>query len=72
MDFLIKNVIMTTSTGGRARLLGSVSQYIKDTNFVNLVQNIDINHPKKFNYSLFAAFDAVEGIKPQVTQWLSS
>jgi hypothetical protein len=72
MDFLIKNVMTTTSAGGRARLQGSVSQYIRDANFVNLVQNIDINQPKKFNYSLFAAFNAVEGMKLQVTQWLSS
>lgn len=72
MDFLIKNVMTTTSAGGRARLQGSVRQYVKDTNFINLVQNIDINQPKKFNYSLFAAFNAVEGLQLQVTEWLKS
>ncbi len=72
MDFLLKNVIIGTSAAGRARLQGSVRQYVSDCNFINLVQNIDINNPKKFNYTLFAAFNDVPGLRQQVTSWLSS
>ncbi len=56
----------------RAQLIGSASRFITDNNFVNLLQNIDINAPKKFNYGLFAAFTSVPGLRQQVTTWLTA
>jgi hypothetical protein len=72
MDSLVRNAMLSTTGAGRAQLIGSASSYITDNNFVNLLQNIDINAPKKFNYGLFAAFTAVPGLAAQVRAWLAA
>jgi len=72
MDHTIRNAMTSGSSSSRAQRIGSSSQYITDTNFLNLLQNIDINNPKKFNYGLFAAFNSVPGLKDQVQKWLQN
>ena len=63
--------MMVASTPAmRARKIGSVTQFIKNDNFCNLVQNIDINAPKRFNYSLFAAFNADQDLRMQFNDWV--
>jgi hypothetical protein len=72
----MENVIRTTMTGGsgsdRARRIGSANRFITDTNFTNLLQNIDINAPKKFNYAMFSAFNGVPGLAEQVREWIKN
>ncbi len=68
----MRNAMIGASGAGRAQLIGSASRYITDNNFVNLLQNIDINTPKKYNYQLFSAFNAVPGLAAQVRAWLAA
>jgi hypothetical protein len=72
MEGLVRHTMLGASASARAQLIGSASRYITDNNFCNLLQNIDINNPKKFNYSIFAAFTAVPGLAAQVTNWVRS
>jgi hypothetical protein len=71
MESLVRNAMVGASGSMRAQLIGSASRYITDNNFVNLLQNIDINNPKKYNYGIFRAFDAVPGLAAQVRSWLA-
>jgi hypothetical protein len=70
MDSTIRSAILGASAPTRAAMIGSASKFITDTNLTNLLQNIDINNPKKFNYSLFAAFNSVPGLRQQVDNWI--
>jgi hypothetical protein len=72
MESLVRQAMVGSSGAARAQLIGAASRYITDNNFVNLLQNIDINNPKKFNYGLFRAFDAVPGLAAQVRSWLAA
>jgi hypothetical protein len=69
MDSLVRSTILNASAPIRANLINSAARYITDNNFTNLLQNIDINNPKKFNYTMFAAFNGVPGLKEQVVKW---
>ena len=71
MESLVRNAMIGASGAARAQLIGSATRYITDNNFVNLLQNIDINNPKKFNYGVFRAFDPVPGLLAQVRNWLA-
>ena len=63
--------MMTASTPAqRAALIASAPYYITNLHFCNLLQNIDINAPKKFNYQLFRAFDTVPELREQYNAWL--
>ena len=72
MDSTVRNAMLSASAPRRAQLIASASRHITDNNFVNLLQNIDINAPKKFNYAMFAAFTSVPGLREQVTAWLAA
>jgi hypothetical protein len=57
-----------------ARLLGSASNYISDTNLVNTLNQYDLNH-KRNDAQLIQqlhAFAGVPGLKEQVARWLAS
>ncbi len=63
--------LMTASTPAvRARKIASVRTYVTNDAFCNLVQNIDINAPKKFNYNIFLAFDPIPELREQITSWV--
>ena len=70
MDSTVRSAMLNCDAATRARRIGSAHQFITDNNFCNLLQNIDINAPKKFNYGLFAAFTSVPGLAAQVSAWL--
>lgn len=70
MDSTVRSAMLNCDAATRARRIGAANRFITDSNFCNLLQNIDINAPKKFNYGLFAAFTAVPGLAQQVQQWL--
>lgn len=72
MDNTIRNTMLKCSAPDRARLIGSSHRFITDNNFNNLLQNIDINAPKKFNYGMFAAFNGVPGLAEQVQNWIKN
>lgn len=62
---------MTASTPAqRAGLIASCHRYITNQAFCNLLQNIDINAPKKFNYNFFLAFDPVPGLREEINNWI--
>ena len=71
-DVIIRSALTSCNAATRARLIATAPQYITDTNLTNLMQNIDINAPKKFNYGLFAAFTGVPGILDQLNVWMLS
>jgi hypothetical protein len=70
MDSIMYAMMTASSPAMRARKIGSVNRFIKNDNFCNLVQNIDVNVPKKFNYSLFAAFNNDESLRQQFNDWV--
>jgi uncharacterized membrane protein len=70
MDKIVYNAIVPVHAVVRANRISLASQYITDTNFTNLLQNIDINKPTNFQYSLFSAFTNVPGLQAQVKQWI--
>ena len=72
MDNLIRSKMLSCSASDRARLIGSANRHNKDTNLTNLLQNIDINAPKKFNYAMFSAFNGVPGLAEQVNTWIKN
>lgn len=43
----VRTAMIRCSAPDRARLIGSANRCINDSNFTNLLQNIDINTPKK-------------------------
>jgi len=58
----------------RAQCLGNVRQYITNDDLVNLLQNFDVNNPKKNSRmaNQFSAFLEVPGLQRQVTDWICS
>jgi len=70
MDKIVYNAIVPVHAAVRANRISLASQYITDNNFTNLLQNIDINKPINFQYSLFAAFTNVPGLQAQVKHWI--
>jgi hypothetical protein len=70
LDIIVRSAICNSSPAIRARLLGNATQFIKNTEFTNLLQNIDINNPKSFNYSVFLAFMPLKDIHEQVAKWI--
>jgi hypothetical protein len=57
-----------------ARLIGSAPQFIKDNNFINLLNQFDVNNKKNDNNLInqFNMFAGVPGLREQVKNWLAS
>ena len=57
-----------------ARLIGSMSQFITDTNLINIMNQYDLNSKAKDKTLILqiGMFDGVPGLQEQVTKWLSS
>ena len=72
METAVRTAMIGCSAPDRARRIGSAHRFISDTNFTNLLQNIDINAPKKFNYAMFSAFNGVPGLAEQVSTWIKN
>lgn len=70
MDKTVYNAIVPVHAVVRGNRISVASRYITDTNFTNLLQNIDINKPQKFQYSLFAAFNTIPELQLQVKTWI--
>jgi hypothetical protein len=57
-----------------ARLLGNAHLYIHNDQFINLLQNFDVNNHKKnmkFKNQLLM-FSNIPGLKEQVDEWMNS
>ena len=66
--------LSTKSSAECARLLGSARHYIHNDQLINLLQNFDVNNPKKnmkFKNQL-VSFSTVPGLQIEVTTWLNS
>lgn len=72
MESFLYAMMVASAPALRARKIGSVRQYVQNDDFCNLVQNIDINSPKRFNYGLFTAFNGIPGLREQVNAWALS
>lgn len=82
MNSQIINKFVASPSYVRAQLVGNSRNYVKDDNFNNLLQNIDINdvNPKNSNKptSIYfigrqlAAFNGIPGLAEQVATWLAS
>ena len=57
-----------------ARLIGSMSKYITDTNLINIMNQYDLNSKAKDKTLMLqiGMFDGVPGLQEQVTKWLTS
>ena len=65
----VEKTFLSANAARRAYLINNARSHISDTNFVNLIQNIDINNPRRFNWSLLNAFIIPA---PKITGWLNS
>lgn len=72
LDIIVRSAICSSSPAIRAKLLGNASKFIKNTEFLNLLQNIDINAPTTFNYGVFLAFMPLKEVHEQVAKWTAS
>ena len=67
-------ILRSKSPGDAARLIGNASQYINDSNFINVLNQYDLNSKK--NDARIAqqlnAFIGIPGLSAKVQQWLSS
>ena len=57
-----------------ARLIGSAPQFIKDNNFINLLNQFDLNNKKNDRnlVNQFNMFANIPGLSEQVRVWLAS
>ena len=65
----VEKTFLAISATKRAYLINNARTHISDTNFVNLIQNIDINNPRRFNWALLNAFIIPNA---KITGWLNS
>jgi hypothetical protein len=76
MDIIVGQKFLRSSGVDRARLKGNCAQFVKNDNFVNIVENIDINDKKGTQISRIctqlAAFNSQKGLWDQVEEWLRS
>jgi hypothetical protein len=82
MNAQVVNKFVASPSYVRAQLIGSSRNFIKDDNFNNLLQNIDINNvdikngnkPTSIHFigRQLAAFNGIPGLADQVASWLSS
>jgi hypothetical protein len=76
MDVLVGNKFLRSTGAERARLKGNCARFVKDTNFINIVENIDINDKRGAQISRtclqLAAFNSQKELWGQVELWLGS
>jgi hypothetical protein len=65
-------VLRSKPVGEQARLLGTLSSHVTDTNLVNLMSNYDLNN-KKNDKTLQAQLNSFtdSATRAQVSKWLS-
>jgi len=73
MDTLIRATMFSkhATPSSRAALINSAPNFIDNNNFTNLLQNIDVNNPAKFNYAILASFTGIPGFRDKVAKWLA-
>jgi hypothetical protein len=74
MSLNIVQTLRSLPAHEQARLIGSAPQYIKDYNLINLLNSYDINNKKNDGNLIkqLNMFASIQGMKEQVTKWLSS
>ena len=76
MDIIVGQKFLRSSGMERARLKGNCASYVKNDNFVNIIENIDINDKKGTQISRvctqLASFNSNKQLWDQVEQWLLS
>ena len=74
MSLNIVQALRSKSAAEAARLLGSASNYISDTNLVNTLNQYDLNNKRNDPQLIqqLYAFVSVPGLKEQVARWLAS
>ena len=70
----IYETLIRLDSSGRAQLLARAQNHIKDTNFLNTLNSIDVNRKETIarTCSMLRAFEGVPGLRPQVAAWLRS
>jgi len=76
MDVVVSQKFLRSSGMERARLKGNCAHFVKNDNFVNIVENIDINDKKGNQISrtctLLSSFNSQKDLWDQVEEWLRS
>jgi hypothetical protein len=76
MDIIVGQKFLRSSGMDRARLKGTCASYVKNDNFVNIIENIDINDKKGTQISRICAqlssFNSQKELWNQVEEWLRS
>ena len=76
MDIIVGQKFLRSSGMERARLKGNCAQFVKNDNFVNIIENIDINDKKGIQISrtctLLSSFNSQKDLWDQVEEWLRS
>jgi hypothetical protein len=76
MDVIVGNKFLRASGAERARMKGNCARFVKNDNFVNIVENLDINDKKGAQISRtcmqLAAFNSNKELWNQVDEWLRS
>jgi hypothetical protein len=82
MNVKIRTAFIVKTPAQRAQMISSARSYINNDQFLNLLQNVDINDVNVKNNtkptsiywitSQLAAFNAVPGLVTQVTKWLAA
>ena len=72
MDSVVSRALLHRSPLGRARLLGVLTSYVTNMDFVNLMSNIDVNSQDSiFRWcKLLSAFNSNEPLWLEVESWL--
>lgn len=81
MNNQVKSAFLRKSSGERAQMISSARQYVKHDQFLNIIQNLDINdvdtRNKHKSTSIYwisaqlAAFNGVVDVCTQVNEWLN-
>ena len=74
MPHRIMSFLQRETPNSRAHFIGKASQFIKNDQLVNLLQNVDINNMNA-NVRLgtqFLSFEGIPGLSQQVTAWMNS
>jgi hypothetical protein len=72
---MLRTVVNTLrSSGDAARLIGVASNFISDSNFINVLNQYDYNSSRNDSrlQQQLNLFSGVPGINEQISRWLSS
>ena len=76
MDVIVGAKFLRSKAQERARLKGNCAQFVKNDNFVNIIENIDINDRQGNQITRtclqLAAFNSNKQLWDQVEEWLRS